>query len=194
MDKITISEIIKKRRSIRRFRQKVIPAGILEKMVEAARMAPSGSNLQPWEFIVVNEKPMVDKVFSTLAWAGYLGKEGPPAEGKKPTAYIVMLNNNNIKKPPPQRDFGAAAENILLTATEEGIGSCWIGSVERKKLAEILKIPQNYEIDSVIALGYPDETPVVEEYKNSIKYWKDNQKILHVPKKSLKSIIHYNTF
>jgi nitroreductase len=89
---------------------------------------------------------------------------------------------------------GAAAENMILTAWEEGIGSCWLHSVERKNIKEILKIPENYKIDSVIALGYPDEKPVVEEMDGSLKYWKDKQECLHVPKRKLEDIVHFNIF
>ena len=86
-----IYEVIKKRRSIRRFKQDEIPLGILEKLVDAARFAPSGGNIQPWEFIIVNDKELLDKVFETLAWAGYIAPEGTPPEGKRPTAYICLL-------------------------------------------------------------------------------------------------------
>ena len=189
-----IYEVIKKRRSIRRFKQDEIPLRILEKLVDAARFAPSGGNIQPWEFIIVNDKELLDKVFETLAWAGYIAPEGTPPEGKRPTAYIVALQNTKLSPFTPTHDMAAAVENILLVATEEGLGSCWIGSVKRKKLAEILNIPSDYHIDSVIALGYPDETSVIEEYKDSIKYWKDEKGIMHVPKRKLKEIIHYNKF
>ena len=191
---MNVYEAIKKRRTIRRYEQKEIPVGILEKLVDAARLAPSGANFQPWEFIIVNEKDMVDKVFPTLAWAGYLGKEGPPPEGKRPVSYIVVLINKEIKAPTPLRDVGAAVENILLAAVEEGIGTCWIGSVNRKKLAEILEVPPTHEIDCVVALGYPAEKSVVEEMTNSIKYWKDENGIMHVPKRKLKDILHYNKY
>ena len=191
---MNVYEAIKKRRTIRRYEQKEIPVGILEKLVDAARLAPSGANFQPWEFIIVNEKDMVDKVFPTLAWAGYLGKEGPPPEGKRPVSYIVVLINKEIKAPTPLRDVGAAVENILLAAVEEGIGTCWIGSVDRKKLAEILEVPPTHEIDCVVALGYPAEKSVVEEMRNSIKYWRDENGIMHVPKRKLKDILHYNKY
>jgi hypothetical protein len=66
--------------------------------------------------------------------------------------------------------------------------------VEREKVQEILKIPGAYKIDSVIALGFPDEKPVVEEMKDSVRYWKDEEGRLHVPKRGLKDIIHFNGF
>ncbi|MGC8976395.1 MAG: nitroreductase family protein [Candidatus Ratteibacteria bacterium] len=189
-----IYEIIKKRRTIRRFKQREIPLELLIKFVDMARIAPSGANMQPIEYIIVNDKNIVDKIFPLTGWAGYLGKEGPPPEGKRPVAYIVVLINNEIKSPTPKHDVGAAVENILLSATYEGIGTCWIGSLNREKLRNILNVPENYEIDTIIAFGYPDEESIVEEFAGSIKYWKDEKGIMHVPKRSLKDILHINKF
>ena len=191
---MNIYEAIRKRRSIRRFKQKEIKYELLLKFVDMARIAPSASNLQPLEYIIVNKKEIVDKIFPNLGWAGYLGKEGPPPEGKRPVSYIVVLINKNIKAPTPLRDVGAAVENILLAAVEEGIGTCWIGSINRKNVENILKVPENYLIDSIIALGYPDEESIIEEAKDSIKYWKDKRGIMHVPKRKLYDIVHFNTY
>ena len=83
---------------------------------------------------------------------------------------------------------------MILAALEKGIGSCWLLSVDREKLREILNIPENYKIDSVLALGYPDENPVIEDMKDSIKYWKDQAGQLHVPKRKLEDVIHFNKF
>lgn len=191
--KMDVYQAIKKRRSIRRFKQDNIPLEILERLVDCARLAPSASNLQPLEFIIVKEPEVVELVFPTLGWAGYLGEKGPPPPGQRPSAYIVVLVNRNIRDN-AAHDSGAAIENILLAATSEGIGSCWIGSIEREKLAEILSLPENYEIDSVVALGYPDEASVVEEFSGSTKYWKDEDGVMHVPKRNFGDMVHYDKF
>lgn len=185
-----VYEIIMKRRSIRRFRQKPIPFGVLEKLVNVARVAPSASNLQPLEYVVVDNKDLLPEVFATLKWAGYIAPEGDPPEGEKPTAYVVVLVNKRISDSGYERDVGAAVENILLAALEEGIGSCWIGSINKKRLRKILHILHFLAIDSVIALGYSAESPVMEEMTDSIKYWKDESGTLHVPKRKLKTIFH----
>ncbi|MBN1444848.1 MAG: nitroreductase family protein [Candidatus Omnitrophica bacterium] len=189
-----VKEAIKKRRTIRRFKQQEISGKTLESLIDAARVAPSGMNIQPLEFIVVTEKDILDGIFPLLGWAGYLGPGGPPPEGKRPVCYIAVIYNKDIKTPTPSYDAGAAVENILLLATSEGVGTCWIGSVKRKELASILNLPYNYEIDSVIALGYPDESSVVEEFEGSIKYWKDADGKMHVPKRNIKDILHFNKF
>lgn len=185
-------EAIRKRRTIRRFLQKVIPFDTLKELVDAARLAPSGGNLQPWEFLVVDDKSLLEPVFSTLAWAAYLGPEGKPKEGEKPVAYIIALNNKKLKALTPLADFGAAIQNILLAAIDRGIGSCWIGSVQKEKLAQILNIPDDYSIEYVIALGYPAETAVAEPETGSLKYWRDNQGVHHVPKRGLDDVLHHN--
>lgn len=183
--------IILKRRTIRSFQQKKIPFALLKRIVNAGRLAPSAANLQPCEYIIVNHPTLLEKVFSTLKWAGYIAPAGNPPEGKKPIAYIIVSINKEINKN-GEEDAAAAMENMILVAAEKGIGSCWIASIERAKLRQILKIPKKHKIDSVLALGYPDEKAVVEPFKNSIKYWKDKDEVLHVPKKGLTSILHHN--
>jgi nitroreductase len=188
-----VYEAILKRRSIRRFEQKEIPSNILEKIADAARLAPSGANLQPCEYVIINKPEILKSVFATLKWAAYITPLGNPPEGMEPTAYIIVLVNSRIVKFDPGHDTGAAIENMILTAVEEGIGSCWLGSVNRTKLAEIIKMPGHLTIDSVVALGYPAENPVAEELKDSVKYWKDSKGRLHVPKRKLKDILRFNT-
>lgn len=189
-----VYEIMMKRRSIRRFQQKPIPFGVLEKLVNAARVAPSASNLQPLEYVVVDDKDLLPEVFTTLKWAGYIAPKGDPPEGEKPTAYVVVLVNKEISGSGYEKDVGAAVENILLAALEEGIGSCWIGSINKKRLRKTLNMPHFLAIDSVIALGYSAESPVMEEMTDSVKYWKDESGTLHVPKRRLKTILHRNKY
>ena len=83
---------------------------------------------------------------------------------------------------------------MILTALEQGVGCCWIGSIERDILRHHFSIPAHLDIDSILALGYPAEQPVVEEYKDSVKYWKDKKGVLHVPKRNLEKVVHRNGF
>jgi nitroreductase len=107
-------------------------------------------------------------------------------------AYIFPLVNLSVREKGYENDVGAAVENMILAAWEAGVGSCWLISVERPKLAVILRIPEGYRIDSVLALGYPAESPVVEDLKDSVKYWKDEHGVLHVPKRRLGDVLHFN--
>lgn len=191
---MTFTDLILSRRSIRQFKPDSLPQDILPKLVDAARLAPSAANLQPLEYILVSDESTRKKVFSCLRWAAYIAPEGNPQPGHEPMAYVVILVNTKIRDKGFERDAGAAAENLILAAWEYGIGSCWIISVDRSLLQEILSIPETYIIDSVIALGYPDESPRVEDMTDSVKYWKDKNGQLHVPKRKLEDVIHFNTF
>ena len=181
------------RRSIRRFQQKPIKLELLKMFVNAARLAPSAANLQPLEFFVVNKKELCNKVFETISWAGYITPKWTPIKKERPTAYIIILVKDTNNKWYP-RDAGLASENIVLTAEGKGIGSCILCNIDRDKLQEILNTPKEIFLDSVIALGYKAEKSVVEDFKDSIKYWRDEKEILHVPKRKLENIIHINKF
>jgi len=167
---------------------------MLERCVNAARLAPSAANLQPLEYIIVDDDQFLAEVFSTLGWAAYIRPAGDPPQGKRPKAYIVIVSNNSAGTSFTAYDVGAAMENMILVAWAEGVGSCAIASVDRDKLRKILNIPGDYEIPLVLALGYPDESPVEEPFDGSVRYWKDEDGVLHVPKKKLENIQHRNSF
>ena len=190
---LSVYETMLLRRSIRRFQQKPISLELLRKFVNAARLAPSAANLQPLEFFIVTEKDMCSKIFETIFWAGYIKPAWKPEKNKRPTAYIVILVNDINNKYYP-RDVGLASENIVLASEEENIGSCILCKIERDKIQEMLKIPDTFHVDSLIALGYKAEQVVVEEFKDSVKYWRDENEVLHVPKRRLEDIIHVNEF
>jgi len=182
------------RRSIRQFKSKPVSKAILKKLVNVARLAPSAANLQPLEFIVVDEDKIRNKIFNCLKWAAYIKPQGNPKPGHEPVAYIIVLVNTRTKDKGYEYDAGAAIENMILAAWEQGIGSCWLLSVERNKIQAALKIPKSYKIDSVLALGFPAEKPTKEDLKETIKYWKDKNGRLHVPKRRIEDIIHFNKF
>ncbi len=191
-------DLIIKRRTIRRFEQEKIPADVMEKIIDAGRLAPSASNLQPWEFIVVDEQGLCEKVFSCTSWAGCLGGWSPK-ESERPVAYIVILANKNVRATEYEHDVGIAAAQITLAALGNGIGSCIIRSLNREKIKNILNIPENYIIELGVALGYPAESPVLEDGKrdnegNFVKYWRDEKEVSHVPKRPREKIIHRNGF
>ncbi|MFW6121400.1 MAG: nitroreductase family protein [Petrotogales bacterium] len=188
-----VYEAILSRRSIRRFQQKQIDIDVLKKLVNAGRLAPSAANLQPLEYFIVNEKNLCGKIFETLSWAGYIKPKWRPSKEERPTAYIIVLVTD-INNKYYLRDAGFATENIVLAAEEENIGSCVLCKIDRNKIRKILKIPEKLEIDSVVALGYKAEQPVVEDMKDSVKYWRDENMVLHVPKRKLENILHINGF
>lgn len=189
---MNVYEAITKRRTVRKFKQDEISVDILKKLVDAGRLAPQGANLQPVKYIVVNEKNLLEPIFKTTAWAGYIRPEADPKEGEKPVSYIVVLIDTEIKKAGYDVDAGAAVENILLAAFEEGIGSCWLGAINREDIKKVLNIPEKYIIHTMVALGYAAEEPVVVDENGSIKYYKDEKGVLNVPKRKLEDVIFFN--
>lgn len=177
------------RRTIRKFMQKRIDRELLVKFVNAAKYSPSFANLQPVRYVIVNEDATVQQLFKYVRWAGYISPQGNPAENERPVAFIALLSDTQVSKQNYEQDIGAAAQTIFLTALEEGIGTCWMGAIDRDGIRELLNIPERYIIDTVIALGYPAESPIAEDEKGSIKYYKDEAQVLHVPKRRLEDVI-----
>ena len=185
-----IKNLILKNRSYRRFDQSVpMPMELLREMVEAARLSGSAKNNQPLRYMLFIDPAECARIFPTLAWAGYLKDWPGPEEGERPTAYIIQLGDLEITDD-WWCDDGIAAQSMLLTAVEQGFGGCIIGSVQREKLRSILSIPDRYKIIQVFALGKPAEEVVIDEVSNDdIKYWRDEQGVHHVPKRSLDDLI-----
>jgi len=184
-----IIETIRSRCTIRQFQPEPVDLDVLKECVRAASLAPSAMNLQPLEYILVTNPEKRAQIFPLLKWAGYIAPAGDPKPGQEPMAYLVILVNSKFSGKWTRHDVGAAAENFILAAWDSGIGSCWIASVDREKLCSVLTIPESCEIDSIIALGYPAEEPRLEITSETVKYWKDAQGVLHVPKKPLDELL-----
>lgn len=182
-------EAILKRRTVRKFKQDKISMDVLKKLVDAARLAPQGANLQPMKYIIVTEKSTVDKLFETVGWAAYLKPLRDPKEGERPVAYIVALVDTEIRKTAYDLDAGLAVENMLIAAVGEGLGTCMLSNIDREKIASILSIQERYIIHSMIATGLPAEQPVPVDENGSMKYYPDENGLLHVPKRRLDDVI-----
>ncbi len=196
-----VYEAVTRRRSIREFKDIPVAYDILEKCVNAARLAPVAMNCQLCEYIIVDDEQLLPRVFdSVLSWAGApRPKDGWPP-GRRPRAYIITLINIALEaeigagRTNTNYDVGLAAENMILVALEQGIGSCPITGFEPGKLRQVLNIPDKYEIALMLALGFPDESPVTEVATESIKRWVDNKGERHIPKRKLEDITHRNRF
>jgi nitroreductase len=190
MAKSEIKELIKKTRAYRRFYQnKGISRTVLRELVDLARLSASGGNVQPLKYYISNTKKQNEIIFPCLAWAGYLKNWEGPEPGEQPAAYIIILGDKKIKAG-FGCDHGIAAQSIMLGAVEKGFGGCMLGSVDREELQNRLKIPKQYEILLVLALGKPKEEIRLETVKKmDIKYWRDSKQTHHVPKRKLNDII-----
>jgi len=186
-----MKDLILKSRSYRRFHQEVaVDLGTLRGLVDLARLSPTGNNLQPLKYVLSRDAARNAQIFPHLAWAGYLNDWPGPAEGERPSAYIIILQDTEIRKE-AGCDYGIAAQSILLGAAEKGLGGCMIGSIEKTGLRKALNIPQQYEILLVVALGKPKEKIVLDPVgpDGDIKYWRDDRGVHHVPKRSLDDLI-----
>ena len=187
-------KIILSRRTIRLFRKIKVSRSIVRNIIDSARLAPSSANLQFIEYLVVDKPSLNSDVFSCVKFGGYVFPRRVPDKKRAPSFYIIILINKNKSKKPDLRDVGAAAQNILLSCACFGLGACWIANINRIRLRKLLKIPRHLIIDSVIACGPAAEHPILEERADKIRYWLDNNNRLHVPKRPLKEILHYNNF
>lgn len=189
-----MQEIVARTRTFRRFVQKEpISMTILHDLIDLARLGGSARNCQPWQYIIVNTPDECSKIFPFLGWAGYLKDWKGPEEGERPSAYIVCLLNRNWLKGSDreaQFDLGIASQNLLLGAMEKRIGGCRIGAFN-PQIRSLFELPEHLEISLVIALGKPRETVIIQESKDEedIQYWRDEQSVHHVPKRTLKDCL-----
>jgi nitroreductase len=184
-------DLVLKCRSCRRFHEDApVELTTLRKLLELARLASSGGNLQPLKYILCCDRATNAAIFPLLSWAGYLKDWPGPVEGERPAAYIIVLGDTTISRD-CSVDEGLALANIMLGATERGLGGCILGSVQRDRLRPLVDIPDRLEILHVLALGKPKETVVVEPLRadGDIRYWRDEAQVHHVPKRLLADVI-----
>ncbi len=187
---MNLKDLVYRTRSYRRFDESFqIDRNVLEDLVDLARMSASAANRQPLKYLLYNTPEECRRVFPSLAWAGYLKDWDGPAEGERPSAYIIILGDKEITES-FNVDHGIAAQSIMLGATEAGLGGCMIASVKREALRNELHIPENLEILLVLALGMPVEKVVIDEVAgDDIQYWRDIKDVHHVPKRRLDDLI-----
>ncbi len=141
-------EVIKRRRSIRKYIDKPIKNEILKEIVNCGRLAPSGNNSQPWEFLVVTKREELDFLAKVATYGKFLKEAG--------ACIITFCEKNNRHH---LEDGAAATENMILAATDYGIGTCWIAGYNRtyeKDIVSHFNVPQNLIMISIISLGYYD--------------------------------------
>lgn len=142
-----VFEAIQRRHSVRAYESKPIPEEKLVKILEAGRLAPSASNIQPWHFIVVRDEEKRRRL-ARARWAKFLAE-----------APVVIVGCGDRRASPKwfMVDVAIAMQNMVLTATSEGLGTCWVGSFNEVEVRELLKIPERYEVVALLAVGYPRE-------------------------------------
>ncbi len=141
-----VFEAIQERRSIRSYEERLVPREILEKILEAGRLAPSARNIEPWHFIVVTDAEK-RKALSGGTWAKFLAQ-----------APLVIVACGNKKASPKWYaiDVALAVENMVLAAVSLGLGTCCVGSFTEKDIKAALRVPGNIEVLVMLAVGYPN--------------------------------------
>lgn len=149
-----ILDIIRDRRSIRKFQQKIPDDTVIETMLEAARWAPSGLNNQPWKFLILKDKKQKDYI-SQFTKDSRIIKNAP-------CIILVCLNlHDSYNRDKDLMALGAAIQNMLLVAYHSGLGTCWLGEIlnRKKEVSYYVNLPDDVELMAVVAVGYPDENP-----------------------------------
>jgi nitroreductase len=144
MSHMDVFDAVKARKSIRSYQSKPVPEEVLMKVLESARLAPSAVNRQPWHFVVVTDAEKRKKL-SAGPFAGFL-KESP----------VVIVGCGDTRASPRWHvvDVSIAMQQMVLTATSEGLAACWIGSFNEKKVKELLGIPDKFKVIALLAMGY----------------------------------------
>ena len=159
-----LMEAIKTRRSIRKFRETPVPENLLKEVLNAARLAPSADNAQPWKIIVVRDEQMKQKVTQASNGQKFLVQApvvlvvcGIPEEAFQTVG--GYMSSHVI-------DASIALDHITLAAHSLGLGTCWVAWFKEEKVKDILGIPEDVRVVALTPLGYPDESPERPSRKN----------------------------
>ena len=188
---MSLEDLLTRNRSYRRFHEdRLVDEQVLVDLVELTRLCPSAANRQSLRYLIVHRPEDNARVFEHLAWAGALRDWPGPAEGERPTGYIVILGDTEVSTR-FNVDPGIVAQSMMLGAVERGLGGCMVGSIAREGLRAAFGIPQRYAILLVLALGVPKETVVLETASSpeSLNYWRDEADVHHVPKRPLGELL-----
>jgi nitroreductase len=150
---MNVLDAIRNRRSVREYDPRDIPEDVLERMKEVPRLAPSACNNQPWKFVLVRDAALRSEIAKACGRQGFVA--GAPVivvgVGFPEAAYRRMGGNGNSV----EVDLAIALDHLTLAAAAEGMGSCWIGAFDEKKVGELIHAPQGARIVALLLLGYP---------------------------------------
>lgn len=187
-----LAELYKTCRTYRRFTQKPVPAELVRGLVDVARQRSCGRNGQVLRYVSVTTPKNVKAMQPLLHWAAALPKEiGTPKEGEHPTAFIVVAKPQNANPIISNIDLGIALDAMAITAWQQGVGSAILAAVDRAKIATLLDLPENLEVNVVLALGYPSHksTLVPAEAGKPLAYYVDEKRDYYVPKLPLEAVL-----
>ena len=184
-------ELVDKNRSHREFKMGgTIPRQKLEAWILNASHSPAAMNLQALKYKIIDTQEGVAEVMPLTRWAASLSIKLPP-EGHGPSAFIAICHDTSIAptKPIFMIDVGIAAQTIMLSAAEDGFGGCIIGSASAEKIREVLGLSDTLEPMLLLGLGVPEDKVVLTRAIDDTKYYRDENNVHYVPKRSLDEII-----
>jgi nitroreductase len=151
---MNVFEAIETRRSVRKYRPQPVPDGHLKQILEAARLAPSAGNRQPWRFVVVRDPRLRKKLGAAARDQTWISDAGViiAALGMDP-------KNPEVYERWAERDVMTAVEHMVLAAWELGYGTCWIGAFHEEQVKKLLGIPGEMTVISLLPIGVPDQKP-----------------------------------
>jgi nitroreductase len=153
-------KVMKTRRSVRNYRSDPIPEDVMNNVMNAVRMAPSGSNKQPWKFILVKDPELKDRLQKASNNQIFIG-EAPAAIVA--CGYDVSYNRGGyMGEMTFLVDVSIAFTHLVLAARAEGLGTCWLGDFENKEVKELLDVPDDWNVVAVTPIGYPRDDAFVE--------------------------------
>lgn len=157
-----LKEAINKRESVRDYESTPVPEDKLLNVLEAARLAPSGANRQPWKFIVVRDESRRQELAKASGGQQHVGK-APVVIAAVATAPDTLMM---CGVPGYAVDLAIAVDHITLAAVDEGLGTCWIGAFSQEKAREALEVPDNCRIVALLTLGFPRQTGKAKSRKH----------------------------
>ena len=190
---MNLEKLLEWRRSYRKFDEsKPLSKEDIDEILSSIKFSSCANNRQYLRFISVESKEKVLEIFENTKWAASLPNNmGRPKEGERPVYFIAILSDDDKKLRFNGIDEGLVISNLTLIAAEKGIGSCIIGSVNDKKMREILNYEDNYSCEVVIAFGYPKVKSTIKEIEigEDQSYYLDEDGNYVVPKYKLKDIL-----
>lgn len=189
-----LKDLLKKNRSYRGYDEsRKISREELEELVEYTRLCPATANIQPLKYYLAWEPESLAKIQELTKWAGALPHLNLPREGMRPTGFIIICQDTRISNNATSflKDVGIVAQTMLLGAAEKGLGGCMIGSFNKETMMEQLGLADYLMLHLVVALGAPAEEIVLEDAPEGkeVKYYRDENDVHHVPKRTLKELI-----
>lgn len=179
---MNILDLLRERRTIRRFEQRPVPDADIRTILDCARHSSCAANMQRLRYAVVRTPETVKALFDTTAWGAMVRPRRTPVWGESAPPCFLAVISPTENPLAVEADAGAAIQTIEYAAWSLKLGCCWIGSFDRERCHDLLKLPGDRRILYLVALGYPAESPIAEDASGSVRYYLDDADVLHVPK------------